>query len=165
MQELENMRDGIRIKGKLRLEARNRHTGLIEHTIEQANTIMYIGLLWLAEHLAPETSVGVTYCALGDDGTATDPVDIALNSEVARLAVTQATAASTGSPPTVTSTISTFFLASQCTYHIREVGMFAGPDASSTPDSGDILSRGLIDFDNSAGDYDITATWVYTISS
>jgi len=61
-------------------------------------------------------------------------------------------------------TFSTFFTAGEAPYNIKEAGVFGHSTASVTPDSGVMFSHYLVDFNNSAGTYDITIEYVLTIS-
>lgn len=68
--------------------------------------------------------------------------DTSLQNEVYRKQITQISNPNPGIVQTVVS------LGSQeCNYNIREIGVFSGPDAVGTTDSGTLLSRVLVNID------------------
>ncbi len=100
---------------------------------------------------------GLNYCAIGTGTTAPAHGDTQLGTETARNQFTSDVVI-IGSQ----ATIQTFFLASQCTVRIRELGLF-GNGATSTANSGTLFARVLCDFDNSTLAKDIVVTWIVSM--
>lgn len=82
----------------------------------------------------------IKYFALGDGATPATPNDTQLVNERVRRPVTRIS--TSGSD---TSSI-TVFQPDQANFRIREVGIFAGPAADETANSGILLSRIVVDF-------------------
>lgn len=84
----------------------------------------------------------IKYFAFGTGSSAVSAGDTALDAEVFRKQITQISNPNPGIVQTVVS------LGSQeCNYNIREIGVFAGPNATATKDSGTLLSRVLVNID------------------
>lgn len=153
--------EGIALKGHIRLTARDR-AGRIVAIIESDNLIVTVGKELLAHMLIDDAGydTGITYCAIGTGTTAPALPDTTLVTETNRLSI-----AANGSKSRAVNviTFSTFFLAAQCTYFIREIGLFGHSTATGAADSGVLLARGLLSYDNSAGVYDLTIDYVITI--
>lgn len=134
-----------------------RHAGALACERAAPNLIVSRGKELVARLLIDEHDSGLTYLAIGTSTQAPAPTQQVLSREVARKAFTLRTRAGN------VATFSVFFLASESTYHIREVGIFGGPGASLAPRSGVLFSRLLQTFDNSDGEYDITFDYDLTI--
>lgn len=122
------------------------------------NLVVTTGKSLAAKVLSGQTLVSLTYHAIGT-GTST-PVagNTALGAEVARKQYTSRSAVG------AVASFSVFYLASECTYNIKECGWFGDVSASNTPGSGTLFSRWLQSFDNSAGLYDLTFDYSVTLS-
>ncbi len=117
------------------------------------NLIKTSGKVLVARMLMEDTgwNTGITYCALGND--ATTPVVGApntLTAEQARKAIT-AYVRSTNIVE-----YETYFLASECTFYVREVGLFGHSTASAAANSGEMFNHALITYDNTLGLKDLT---------
>ena len=84
----------------------------------------------------------IKYFAFGTGDRAVTVNDTSLQNEVYRKQITQISNPNPGIVQTVVS------LGSQeCNYNIREIGVFAGPNATAAKDSGTLLSRVLVNID------------------
>lgn len=82
----------------------------------------------------------IKYFAFGDDDTAFNPNDTTLYNEVYRKQVT----AKSESGNIVTSLC--VLNSTQANFNIKEIGIFAGDSATGTADSGNMLSRVVVDY-------------------
>lgn len=99
-------------------------------------------------------TIGITHHALGTGTTAPSRFQTSLVTEVARKAfVSRAVVGGQ------TLEASVFYMASECTFNLKEAGVFGGSTASLTPDSGTFFARYLQAYDNSAGLVDLTYTY------
>lgn len=108
---------------------------------------------WMIEASAPGS---LSFHAIGTSSTTPSITDTVLTAEAARIAFASRTRLGN------IITLSAFYPAGDCTFDIQEVGIFGGA-ASSTPDSGTLLSHALLPYDNSAGAYDLTFDYNLTI--
>ena len=152
--------DSLQIKGRYYLTARDKRTGLIVARVESGNLVTTVGKNHLCNFLLGISgwNVGEQYQAIGTGTTAPAIGDVKLVTEFARIAIT-----SMPSTGTNQATFSTFFTAAQSTVFIKEVGLF-GKSATGAADSGIILSRALLSYDNSAGLNDLTLSYVLTFT-
>jgi hypothetical protein len=134
--------------------ARDRGAMEWKNTVE--NMIVNAGLALTAKWGIDEDSTGLTWHAIGVGTNAPAAGNTGLQSESKRLAFTSRER-SAG-----LLTLTAFYLASESTYHIRELGVFGGAAAGSTPGSGTLFSRALYDVDNSGGTNDLTFTYELT---
>ncbi len=109
-------------------------------TINLSNLITDAGLNYMRDLLDgvvnPPTEIG--YIALGSSSTAPANGDIKLGAEFFRKAVTKQEIPATGQVQT------TCYVAPyEANQQIQEIGVFAGPAASATPDSGVLIARVL----------------------
>lgn len=114
--------------------------GLVLDRVEFPNMITDAGLNLLRDVLSGAVAdAEIKYVALGAGSTAAAPGDTALVDEQFRKAVTAQSAAGTGALDT------TLYVApAEATeFEIREIGWFAGPDATSEADSGVLVARVL----------------------
>ena len=127
------------------------------HMDTMKNLVVTVGKELVADLLLDVESVGITYHAIGTFGSGLTLSNATLGTEVGRKLWTSKTR--TG--PVITFTA--FYLASECTYNIAEVGCFGGAMASALSDSGVLFSRLLQSYDNSAGLVDLTFEYELTI--
>ncbi len=154
--------DGLRVAGRMTLRAypagsdpANLPAPLTE--IRSPNLVVSAGKVLVADLLLDVEDVGLTYHAIGTGSTAPAAGDTALDTETARKAWTSK--GRTGAVLTYT----VFYLASECSYSITEVGVFGSATASGTADSGVLFARLLQAYDNSAGLVDLTFEYELTI--
>jgi hypothetical protein len=99
-------------------------------------------------------TTGITFHAIGTGTTAPSRYQTALVTESARKSfVVRGLNGSTGLEASV------FYLASECTFNLKEAGVFGGASASITPGSGTMFARYLQSYDNSGGLVDLTYTY------
>ena len=122
------------------------------------NLIVTSGKELVAKMLIDETGydTGLTYCAIGTGSTTPIASDTTLTAEAARKAITLKSR--NGNEVTY----STYFLASEATYNIQEVGLFGHSTATITPDSGVLFNHALLSYDNSSGAVDLTIDIIVT---
>ena len=136
--------------------------GEIVAVIESPNIICNEGLLLIAGFTIDESATydtGLTYCEIGTGSTAPAAGDTTLTTYHARKAET-----SGGSRSNYVTTFSTFFTAAESTAVIAEAGMWGGGDAAAGEATGLLFSHFLASFDNSGGLYDVTITYILTVS-
>ena len=120
--------------------------GALFYERETHNLVTTVGRQFIARHLSGEDTVGLTYLALGTGTTPPAISDTTLVSESMRKVLTECYQ---GSNYVYSSA---FILSSQCTFYIKEGGLFGGILANAVADSGSMFCRFLLDYDNSAGD-------------
>ena len=131
------------------------------HQIAQVtseNLIVTSGKELVAKMLMDESGydTGLTYCAIGTGSITPLASDTTLTTEVERKAITLKSRSSNEV------TYSTYFLASEATYNIQEVGLFGHSTATATPDSGVLFNHALLAYDNSSGAVDLTIDVIIT---
>ena len=144
----------IKVKGKVIL--RDDQGRILAET---DNIVVDSGLDALIQAATGLTTMTPYYAAVGTGTTTPSPADTTLAAEHYREVVTSTTAGTT----TGQVVLSTFFLASNVTVYIHEVGLFGGTGADQT-NGGTLIARALLDYDNSTGAVNITLDWVLTIS-
>lgn len=127
-----------------------RHLGALDHEIETHNLTTTIGLQFSARLWSKEELVGLQYFAIGTGTTPPTINDSALANEYMRKVLTECYQGDIHVYSTV------FLLASECSIHIKEGGLFGGAAALSTPGSGYLVCRFLLDDDNSVNQFDLT---------
>lgn len=90
----------------------------------------------MGTYTATSDALQIKYFAFGTGSTPATPADTQLQTEIYRKQVTQLTNPSTG---TVKSVVS--LGTQEVNTIIREIGVFCGPDATSTTNTGTLLSR------------------------
>ena len=128
---------------------------------EVGNLIVTAGKVLVCRMLIDDGAqwdVGLTYHAIGTSSTTPSLSDTQLGTEVERKQPTLKTRAGNEI------TLSTFYPAADCTYAIEEAGIFGSSTAGASADSGELFSRYLQSYDNSAGDYDLTFDYVLTVA-
>ena len=150
-----NEANTITIKGHVRLEFKNVHTGEIR--IEEVdNLVTTVGKVAIIENLRGLASRGViTYCAVGTDATAPDVGDTVLGTELARKLV------SVRSNSSNVATFQTFFTTSEANGTLAEAGLF-GDLATAVADSGTLFCHTAISKTKTSGET-LTITWTVTI--
>ena len=126
--------------------------GLMLHENVKDNLVVTAGKILVADFLIGETRTGINYHAIGISTTAPAIGDTQLGTEAVRKAVTSIIRSS------VSVIVSAFYTAAQCTYNIKEVGLF-GNGATATANSGTLFSHAAQNEDNSAGLNDLTMEW------
>ena len=135
--------------------------GGIVAVVETDNIICDEGLLLMAGFIRDEDAtynVGITYCEIGTDATAPVVGDTTLGATHHRNAVTN------DSRALYVVTFATFFTAGESTCFIKEAGVWGRSDAGAANASGLMFAHWLASFDNSGGAYDITITYILTIT-
>jgi len=154
------MNNTIQLKGRSTIRAYPAGAGfqgvpVYEQTVD--NLVVTAGKTLVADFLLSLAGeIGLTFHAIGTDGTAPVIGDTTLGAEAARKAWT-----AKGRSGTVI-TYEVFYLASEATFSIAEAGVF-GKDASATPDSGVLFSHYLQAYDNSAGLVDLTFEYILEV--
>jgi hypothetical protein len=136
-------------------------SGEVVYRVENHNIICNEGLILVAGFAVDESAVydvGITYCEIGTSSTAPAAGDTTLTAYHGRKAITSA------SRTNYEDTFATFFTAAQSTCAIEEAGMWGGSNAAAGEATGLLFSHFLVSFDNSAGLYDITVTYVLTVA-
>ena len=95
-------------------------------------------------------ATGITYCELGTDSTPPTLADTALKVPTDRKAVTRRWRTDDNVYT------STFFLNTECNIVMKEVGLYGGASAGAGLGTGRLFNRALVNFDNSAGEFDVT---------
>jgi hypothetical protein len=136
-------------------------SGEIVEVVESPNIICNEGLVLVAGFTIDESvtyDTGITYCEIGTGDTSPAAGDTTLTTYHGRKAVTSKSRAS------YELTIATFFTAAESTANIKEAGMWGGGDAAAGEATGLLFSHFLVSFDNSGGSYDVTISYVLTVS-
>lgn len=124
--------------------------GGLEYVHKTHNLVTTVGKQFMAQRLSGEEAVGFAYLAIGTGSADPNLSDEALGAEVIRKTMTECYQGDTF----VYSTL--FLLKSECSFHIREGGIFGGAAASAVANSGILVCRFLLDKDNSGGTADLT---------
>lgn len=122
----------------------------LAHEKENHNLDTTIGKEFIAKLIAGDDAVGLQYLAIGTGIAAPTINDTKLGSESLRKLLTECYQGATFFYS------SCYVLASECSFHITEGGLFGGTLATATADSGSLLCRFLLDEDNSVNQYDLT---------
>ena len=166
--ELGDKMESLSLSGRVILEATKKGTrniidgipGEVVFRTENHNIICNEGLLLVAGFAVDESAVydvGITYCEIGTNNTAPAAGDVSLTAYHGRKIITSK------SRTDYENTYVTFFTAAQSTCFIREAGMYGGSNAAAGQDTGLLFSHFLVSFDNSAGLYDVTITYILTV--
>jgi hypothetical protein len=133
----------IQIKEKTHWQGEVRITafrdGQVVSITELKNLITDAGLNLLISGLVGEVDAKIKYIALGNDDIAPSNSDTKLGNEFFRKAITKQEDGGTGE------IITTTYIApgEANTYTIKEIGWFAGENATTTKDSGVLIARVL----------------------
>lgn len=131
------------------IEIALRH-GHMKGAIEIPNLVTTVGKQFIAKRITGQETVGLRYLAIGTGTNAPAITDTKLQTESKRKLLTECAQGDNFFYSSV------FLLASECSIHITEGGLFGGAAASATADSGSLLCRFALDYDNSALGYDLT---------
>lgn len=130
------------------------------HAVVERHNVYCRGLITLLANLlrdyndgTNDWNTGLTYIALGTSATAVVKTDALLGAEVVREGII------TKSLTEDTLGFSTFFLKADCSFHIREVGIFGHVTATAAVNTGELGAHALLDYDNSSGLYNVTCDW------
>ena len=144
------MQNNVQIHGRYTFIARDARTGRelwrkrLENQLMTVNQIVRDQML-LGTFAGPDDVLQIKYLAFGTGTTPAAASDTALETEVFRKQVTQQSYPSTGTVRTIVALTDT-----EANFTIREIGVFAGPDASSTAGSGTLLSRVNVSIEKNA---------------
>lgn len=130
--------------------------GLLAHKNTVHNIIVTQAKILVAMFFNNESVTGLEYHAIGIGNSAPLVSDTLLSIESARKAITSMVRNSTSL------ILSTYYTAAQCTYAIKEGGIFCN-GATGTANSGTLFSHFLQDEDNSAGLNDLTFEYEFRI--
>lgn len=131
----------IELRGRYLIEALDATTGellkawRLENLLTTANQTVRDTML-AGTYTGGNDSLQIAYFAFGTGTTAPAVTDTALETEVYRKQVTQVTVQSTGSVKSLVSLGS-----NECNTTITEIGIFCGPSATSTANTGTLISR------------------------
>ncbi len=149
MTTLQSPTHSLEIQGRFRLYACG------QLIMVKENLVTNVGLNHILKVLSGQISAGTFYIALGTNNTLPSPSDTSLYAEDFR---EQAALVNVSGNQMM---VSAFFVAPAI--NIQEVGVYCGPNASSTRGSGTLLSRSLVNYDNTTNQFDITIDWELTI--
>lgn len=131
----------LKYKGAYLITAKDASTGKIlwaerfDNLLTQINQQVRVQQL-LGTYTGPFDQLQLKYFAFGTGTTAPAVTDTALETEIFRKAITQVTNPAPGVVQTIVS-----LNTSEANFTIREIGVFAGSDATGTPGSGLLVSR------------------------
>lgn len=127
-----------------------RGAGYAKRVIDTPNLVTTAGKAFIARRITGEETIGLMYMAIGTGTTAPAVSDVKLQTETLRTLLTECVQGDAFFYSSV------FLLAADCSIHIKEGGLFGGALATATQDSGSLLCRFALDFDNSVDQYDLT---------
>ncbi|NMC30707.1 MAG: hypothetical protein GYA45_11625 [Pelolinea sp.] len=127
-----------------------RGLGYQRNHIEVPNLVTTVGKQFISRRITGEETVALKYMAIGTGTTAPAVTDTKLVTESMRKLLTECVQGDNFFYS------SAFLLASECAIHIKEGGLFGGSTALAAADSGWLLCRFLLDFDNSSDPQDVT---------
>lgn len=139
------MNDAIGYHGRYAITARDASTGALLRVWHLDNQLTAISQevraqMLLGTYTGAPDALAIKYIAFGTNATPATPQDTRLGVEVLRKQVTQLTRLDTA---TVQSIVS--LAASEGNMNIREVGVFCGPNATGSANTGTLLSRVVVD--------------------
>ena len=111
------LKDKLRIRGRVRATIRDAKTGEILEIIHGKNLVTDAGEELFMKWMNGEAPDYITYCAVGTDNTPAAEGDTTLGAEIGRLLITDQTRVTT------TITYSTFFSAADCNGAWEEEGL------------------------------------------
>lgn len=145
------IKDNFPIKGDLHIVIKDALTGEVKVDRLEKNLVVTVGKNWIASRMVGTASNVMGYMAVGTDSTSPAAGNTTLGAEVARVAVTSATAA------TNTVTYVATFGAGVGTGALTEAGLFNANTA------GTMLSRTTYSVINKGSGDEMTVTWVVTV--
>ncbi len=122
------------------------------------NLIVTAGKGLCGDALLPLGTIGLTYHAIGTGVTVPNVADTHITTEVRRKI--WAASSRTGSVVDYQA----YYLVTECTYFVKECGVYGGPLATDTLNSGTLFSHFLFSYDNSGGLNDLTFEYQLTIA-
>lgn len=143
------------IKGRVTVEIHDAKTGKLKSRDVIDNVFVTAGKNTIAQFLAGQAVLGVTYCALGTSSVAPAPGDTGLTAEIVRKLISVRSFAGNQA------TFQTFFNTSEGNGTLRECGLF-GDTASGIPGSGSLFSKLAINRTKTSNDT-LTLTWTLTV--
>lgn len=144
-------KENFPIKGDLHIVIKDALTGEVKVDRLEKNLVVTVGKDWIASRMVGTAANTMGYMAVGTDSTSPAAGNTTLGAEVARVAVTSATAS------TNTVTYVATFGAGTGTGALTEAGLF---NANS---SGTMLSRTTYSVINKGSGDEMTITWVVTV--
>lgn len=145
------IKENFPIKGDLHIVVKDSKTGEVKVDRLEKNLVVTVGKNWIASRMQGTASNVMGYMAVGTDATAPAVGNTTLGAEVARVALTSATAS------TNTVTYVATFGAGVGTGALTEAGLF---NAASV---GTMLSRTTYSVINKGSGDEMTVTWVVTV--
>jgi hypothetical protein len=145
------IKDNFPIKGDLHIVIKDALTGEVKVDRLEKNLVVTVGKDWIASRMVGTASNVMGYMAVGTDSTSPAAGNTTLGAEVARVAVTSATAS------TNTVTYVATFGAGTGTGALTEAGLF------NANTSGTMLSRTTYSVINKGSGDEMTVTWVITV--
>ncbi|NSW52213.1 MAG: hypothetical protein HPY85_06890 [Anaerolineae bacterium] len=124
---------------------------------ESQNLVVDDGIEFILDRMIGDESGSLAFLAIGTGNTA------AANGQSTLATETERKAFSSQSRSGYAIECRAFFPADDCSIEIEEVGIFGGSSASESADSGKLVSRALLNYDNSSGEYDLLFVWTFTI--
>lgn len=144
-------KENFPIKGDLHIVIKDALTGEVKVDRLEKNLVVTVGKDWIASRMVGTAANVMGYMAVGTDSTSPAAGDTTLGAEVARVAVTSATAS------TNTVTYVATFGAGTGTGALTEAGLFNANSA------GTMLSRTTYSVINKGSGDEMTITWVVTV--
>lgn len=145
------IKDNFPIKGDLHIVIKDALTGEVKVDRLEKNLVVTVGKDWIASRMVGTAANTMGYMAVGTDSTSPAAGNTTLGAEVARVAVTSATAS------TNTVTYVATFGAGTGTGALTEAGLFNANSA------GTMLSRTTYSVINKGSGDEMTVTWVVTV--
>lgn len=144
------MNDAMKMEGHFLIEARDAQTNELLWQKSYKNMLTNINReirsnMLRGTYTRGNTALQIKYIALGTGTTAPSLSQTQLVSESYRQYLTQSTLVSTGVVRTTWS-----IGASNANFHIYEIGVFCGDSATSSADTGNMISRVLVDIDKNS---------------
>jgi hypothetical protein len=124
--------------------------GCLRREIKVKNLVTTVGRQFISRRITGQETVGLQYAAIGTGTTAPAISDTTLVSESLRKVLTECYQGDVYFYSTV------YLLASECSFYIKEGGLFGGVLATATAGTGSMLARFLVDCDNSVDQEDLT---------
>lgn len=145
------IKDNFPIKGDLHIVIKDALTGEVKVDRLEKNLVVTVGKNWIASRMQGTADNVMSYMAVGTDSTSPAAGNTTLGAEVARVALTSATAS------TNTVTYVATFGAGVGTGALVEAGLF------NSNSGGTMLSRTTYSVINKGSGDEMTVTWVITV--
>jgi hypothetical protein len=144
------MREGLKLKGSYIIAARDAKTGALLWLQRLDNQLMAINQtirtqMLLGTYTGTTDALEIKYFAFGTGTAAVTVNDTQLGAEQFRKIVTQTSNPSDGVVKTVVA-----LGTGEANFNIKEIGVFAGPNASAAADTGTLISRILVNIDKNS---------------